>query len=87
MCAFNIHGVAKVDPKTYFYRVPGTGDTVQISQFLVACMFVCPSRPKRLGDFIVNEIKEDGMMELWYDGMYECMNVGMQECRNVGIQE
>ena len=36
---------------------------------ILACMLVCPSPPKRLCDFIINEIKEDGMME--------CRNVGM----------
>ena len=46
-----------------FYRVLGTWDSVQISQFLFACLCACPSPPKRLCDFIINEIKEDGMME------------------------
>ena len=38
----------------YFYRVPGTGDSVWISQFLFACLLVCPSPPKKLRDSIIN---------------------------------
>jgi hypothetical protein len=42
---------------------------------ILVCLLACPSPPKRLRDFIINEIKEEGMIERWNDGMTECMNV------------
>ena len=45
--------------------------TEYCNSYLFACLFACPSPPKRLRDLIINYIREyeDGMMEWWNDSM------------------